>query len=182
MLMNASIRYVFAFAIAIPLVVWLVGLRLGLDLLDVGQSLRAARRLQELNQFLNGSIRHQAEQRVLAKEVISQRCSLQEALEQMHERNREWLREMEDRWPDLSRDVAMTCRREWSKPDWYYQRLTAEIENLFLSRPEEATPFLRRLDKEYQRLQAEKATPLSREAAPAKEGRMIGRDLRPSTR
>jgi hypothetical protein len=158
-LMNAPIRSLFVLAVLVPLAVAVVGLRWGLNALDLGQALRDARRLQELNQFLKGSIRHQEERKVLAEEVVAQRCSLQEALDQIQEMNREWLQEMEDRWPDLSRDLVAQYRRDWLEPNWCYWRLTQEIKCQLCDWPEQADAVLRRLDEEHQQIQGGNQTP-----------------------
>ena len=156
--MNAPIRSILALAVLVPFAVCLFELRLGFDPVDFRQAIRNARRHEELEQLIQGSIRRQKCREMLAQEVIAKRCSLREALESMKEMDREWLLEMDREWPDYTKELVKKYRQDCSGPDWYYSRFTTEVEDLLFNRPSEAAVVLDRLEKEYRQLQAERQT------------------------
>jgi hypothetical protein len=83
--------------------------------------------------------------------VIAQRCSLSEALTRSQELEREW--------PGYTARQSMSHGREWPNPERRYRCITLRVEVILKDRPEEAAAVLRRLEKEYQQLQAGKHTP-----------------------
>jgi hypothetical protein len=168
--MNAFLRSALILPVLVPLAVCVFGLRFGFDFPELRQLLQNARRCEQLDQSLHESVRRQQLRKLLAKEVVAQRCGLSEALEQMEELNREWHQEMERECPDY-RQLADQCGVIWCKPDWSYWKITLEIREILRDRPEEADALLRRLAGEHQRLQEERQPPSSRETStPEQEG------------
>src|SRR5262249_47631748 len=92
----------------------------------------------------------------VVRDVIAQRCSLKEALARFQELDRELDRVQPASFPKVSEIRA----QKWpSELEGRYQSIITRVEDLLRGRPEEAAAVLRRLDKDYQQLQAGTQTP-----------------------
>jgi hypothetical protein len=157
--MNTPIRPALVVAVVFLMTVCIFGLRLACDPAGLWEIFQEDRRREKLQQFERGlSRRVEAKERVV-REVIAQGCSLSETLTQLQELDREWLQEADREWPDAAIGVSEDYRRVWTDADYYYWYITWLAAKFLEDRPEEAAAVLRRLEKDYQQLQAGRQTP-----------------------
>lgn len=152
--MNAQIRSAFVVAVVFLVVVYSFAAPLVGDPAGLRELIRGLRRGEELQQFQRITTRHFKAKEHVVREVIAQRCSLSKALARLQELDYEWIEELERDWPDSAIGISEGLQQKWSDTDHYYRSITALAEELLGSRSDEAAAVLRRLGKEYQRLQA----------------------------
>ena len=137
--MNTLIRPLLVAGFASLLEVCLFGLRFPCSPVNVS----AFQRSEELEQLRQATLRRMEARRDVVRAVIARCCTLEEAIEQ--------LQELDHEWPDYS---ASRSKVPVSGEEWSYGFLRAEVEEALHGRPEEAAAVLRRLEKDYQQLQA----------------------------
>ena len=135
--------------VAVALGLLAVGV-LGLRLACTSADLSAVHRNEELEQLREATFsRVEVRQRVV-RQVIDRRRTLAEALERFQELDREW--------PDFS-GQASEARAGRTEDEWAYQHILVIVEESLRERPEKAAAVLRRLEKEYRQLHADRQTP-----------------------
>jgi hypothetical protein len=110
-------------------------------------ALDASRRREELQRLERATFRREEARLQVVRELIAQRCTLAEVIEQFQEWDHEW--------PDYSSSARLTIAEEKRR----YQQIIGYIEEVLHDRPEELAAVLRWLNKESPRLQAGKPMP-----------------------
>ncbi|HEY7422646.1 MAG TPA: hypothetical protein VH682_00165 [Gemmataceae bacterium] len=153
--MNALIRLAVAVAVVLPLaVLGCFGFRFACH--PLGRLLRAVHHAEMLQQEQQATLRRFESKEQVVREMIAQRCSLQEALTRLQEVDREFARE----WPASFAKLSEIRARQWpSEVEGHYQYIIEIVQGLLDDRPEEAAAVLRRLEKDYQQLQTSMQTP-----------------------
>ena len=157
--MNALIRPAFVVAVVLPLtVLGCFGLRFACNPEALRSLLREVRYREELQQAQQATLRRVESKEQVVRDVIAQRCSLKEALTRFQELDAEFDRD----WPDaFSKQSEIRAWRWASEVERHYQYILARVEDHLRDRPEETAAVLRRLEKDYQQLQAAKQTPFT---------------------
>jgi len=143
--MNAQFRTaVVAFVVGL-LTLGVFGLRLAWSPSDLQ---RESRRVEELQRLRRAMDRRTEARQQAAQEWIAQRCTLAETMQRFQE--------LDGEWPDY-----ITLRRKWwpSDDERHYRVLLAHVGGALEGRPEELAGVLRRLEKDYQQLQASRRMP-----------------------
>jgi hypothetical protein len=153
--MNALIRLAVVVAVVLPLaVLCCFGFRFACH--PVGWLLHEASLGETLEKTQQAALRRVESKEQVVRDLIAQRCSLQEALARFQELDREFDREWPDAFPKLSEIGA----RQWPpEVERHYHYILAKVEDHLLGRPEEAAAVLRRLEKDYQQLRAGRQMP-----------------------
>jgi hypothetical protein len=122
----------------------------------VGRLLNEANRREELQQGQQATLHRFESKEQVVRDVIAQRCSLREALARFQELDREF----DCDWPaSFPKQSEMRARKWPSEVEGHYQYIIAIVQGLLDDRPDEAAAVLRRLEKDYQQLQAGTQTP-----------------------
>jgi hypothetical protein len=153
--MNALIRLAVAVAIVLPLaVLCCFGFRFACH--PVGTLLHEASLSEELQQARPAIVRRGESKEQVVRDVIARRCSLKEALAHLQELDDE----LDDILPaSFLRSSEIRARKWPSDVEGHYQYIILAVKALLRGQPEEASAVLRRLEKDYQQLQAAKQTP-----------------------
>jgi hypothetical protein len=153
--MNAQIRLAVVVALALPLALFcLFGLRFACN--PVGWCLQEAHRGKALDQTGQAVFPLVQSKEQVVRELIAQQCGLQEAMARLQELDCELDREQ----PDFAAKLSVVRARQWSSDaERHYHYITTIVKDLLRDRPEEAATVLRRLEKDYQQLQADTQTP-----------------------
>jgi hypothetical protein len=143
---NTLIRPVLVIGFASVLAVCLLGLRFTCSPVDLSPFYQG----QQLEQLRRATIGRVEARRQVVRELIGQRCTLVDALEQ--------LEQLDGDWPDY-RDKAPEDPRAESVEERNYRFIRWEVEEALHERPEELSAVLRRLEKEYQELPSDRPVP-----------------------
>lgn len=153
--MNALIRPSHCATLLIPLAACFCGLRCTSAPADLRGSLREARRGQELDHLQRVTKCRREGKDQVVQELIAGRCSLNEALGQLQELDREWLESVHRECPNLP-ELWEVCRAIYVNKERSYRFLIGTLEGV---RSREAAALLRRLKRDYERLRAGRQTP-----------------------
>jgi hypothetical protein len=149
-LMPARLRKLVVVLVVGLLALYLVSLR---DACLQRDWLREIGRREEIQRLHQVTQRHQEGQYQAVQEWISQRCTLEETLQRLEE-----LEEERDR--DLTGYTSTVWEHApLSDQDRHHQFILLSVKTELSERPEELTAVLRRLEKDYQQLQADRQTP-----------------------
>lgn len=157
--MHAAIRLFVVAVIIFPVAVCLFGFRAGVNMMGFQDSLQNVRRGEAIEYCRRRNFQRDKSLQEVARELIDQRCSLDQALEQVKKVQREWIEDLENVCPEYSHDLAEYCQEAWSDPHWFFWRLTQEVKWTLFERPVEAVAVLRRLEEEHLLLQTREKTP-----------------------
>jgi hypothetical protein len=149
--MNALIRQTVFVVILVPLAVCIFGLRFACDSTDFRSLVREVRRREVLQQWRRDTLRFTEARVEVVRELIAQRRSLTQALTRLQELDRER--------SDFIAKLSKTHERYFCHLEEHYQYIIAIAKALLKDRPEEAAAVLRRLEKDYQQLQAGRNVP-----------------------
>src|SRR5262249_33785528 len=153
--MNALIRLAVVVTVLLPLaVLCCFGFRFACH--PVGGLLHEASRAEELQQREQATLRRVETRAQVVRGVISQWCSLKDALSRFQELDREFDR---DGPASFSKQSEIRARIWPSDVEGHYQYIILAVKSLLRGRPEEAAAVLRRLEKDYQQLQTNTPTP-----------------------
>jgi len=132
--------------VAVPLTPWAIGLHFVLIPSGSQEAVGRGQEVERLEQALKRreEARHQAVQ-----ELLSQRCTLKEALLRFQALNREW--------PDII-VMARVAGAEWSDEEIAYQLILKYVEMALTGQAEESAAALRRVENDYQQLHGGRLT------------------------
>jgi hypothetical protein len=147
--MNTTIRPALVVAFAVLLGACVSGLYFVYDPDDLRVLIRSVRRGEELDQLRRAASRRLESKEQAVQELISQRCTLREALARLQELDREWLQELERDWPDCTREMRKYLSQIWSDPEYHYGQIADMVKDLLSDRPQDKATVLRRLEKDY---------------------------------
>jgi hypothetical protein len=105
-------------------------------------------RREQLKQLREASLRRLEAKWQIATEVIARQRSLAEAMEQF--------RELDRQWPDLRSGITKPEDLWMSEDEWDGRAVIEQVRQVLADRPDEAAAVAGRLEKELQRLLAER--------------------------
>ena len=148
--MNSLMRPVLVAGFAVVLTVCVFGLRLTCSPVGISALVSNLQRDEELEQKRRATYRRMEARRQLAREWIDGRLTLAEVLEQFQE--------LDVELPDF---IVAGPKVPWggSNQERRYHLLRKLVEWILRDRPAELSEVLRRLEKDYQQLQASRPTP-----------------------
>ena len=117
---------------------------------DVQELIRRSEQNQRLEQ---ASLRRQEGKRRAAQAYIAQRCTLAQTMQRWQESEQGFGQE----WP-VFRDILQQPL-PWSDEERYYGSILAYVEVILRGQPEKLAAVLRRLEKEFQHLRADRKKP-----------------------
>lgn len=118
-----------------------------------GDWLEIIRRSEELDRVERATLRCEEAKWHLAQAYIAQRCTLAQAMQRWQQLEQELGKE----WPVYS-DI-LRHPLQMSDEERHYRGILADVEAVLRGQPEKLAAVLRRLDKDYQQLQAGRAVP-----------------------
>jgi hypothetical protein len=151
--MNALMRMILVAFVGVLLTLGIFGLRFAYSPGDYQKLLQAVRRHEELKEWHRETWRHAKAIRQAAHEYIVQRCTLVETMQRLQELELQCGQE----WPAYG--AFLRQPGPFSDEERYYALIIAYGEDNLRGRPDEAAAFLRRLEKDYQQLRADRNRP-----------------------
>jgi hypothetical protein len=155
--MNAVLRQAIVVLVVIPFAVSLLGLRFACTWTDLAKIVQAALRDEELEQSRRPTYHRIDARKETVRDLIAQRCSLSQALAHFGE--------LDGEHPEVLMELSRKRSGYGSDTEWNYQYIVVLVKDLLENHPDEAAIVLRRLEKEYQQLRADRNRP---SAMPAK--------------
>jgi hypothetical protein len=148
--MNAMMRLVIVGGFMGLLAVGVFSLRFACTPADLREDIRSTQ-LAEMRRASDARL--EARDQVV-RDLIAQRCTLAEAIEQFLELDRQW--------PDLISKVPAGRSHE----ERIYEHIRLRVKDVLRDHPEQASIVLCRLEQEYEKLRTERPTPSAAEKEP----------------
>jgi hypothetical protein len=149
--MNAPIRTAVVALVVGLLTLGVFGLRFACSPGDYERFLQESRRQEELRDLKQAISRREEAIRQATHDYIAERCTLAESIQRLRQLEQEWLPSADH---NLVRETS-----GMSDEKRHYELIMNYVRSILRGRSEELATVVRRLEKDYQRLQAGRQTP-----------------------